>query len=232
MHISCAFPCGSRNIPQPMAMRRAFTDVFFATKGGAGSRSMTDILCIAVGSLAALAFVVSLMVFVRGERTVVVSLPARAPLPNDKVRNVADAYFGPTVRASSALTSPYFYQHDPAFAVDGRRRPSLIEKWASRPDDPRPWIEVLFPRPVHLQRVVLLHAGAFEPADYTADTYRLRCIRVGGKHADWLQVKGNTLAKTTHALDCSDASGVRVEFTPRPGGDHIVRLFEIEAFGQ
>lgn len=174
--------------------------------------------------------VVGLILFARADGSLEVSLPARAPLTQE-TQNVAAALFGPTLRASSAFASPS-YQHHPAFVVDGRRRPTLLEKWASRSDDPAPWIEVRFARPVHLRRVVLTHGGAFEKADYTADTYRLSCIRWDGKPAPSLLVEGNHLPRTTHPLDCSHASGVRLEFTPRAEADYIVRLYEVEAFSQ
>jgi hypothetical protein len=213
-----------------MDLPRTSSDAFVTSADVAGAGSALRVIRLAASALAALIVAVGLLALALADGSIEVSLPARAPLTlGDQVQNVAAAQFGPTLRASSAFASDLL-QHHPAFVVDGRRRPTDLEKWASRAEDRAPWIEVLFPRPVHLQRVVLTHGGAVEAAEYTADTFRLRCIRADGKPAEWLSVTGNRRPKTTHTLDCEQARGVRLELTPR--ADDIVRLYEIEAFGQ
>lgn len=180
--------------------------------------------------LLVLAFAAAVADFALVERPIEFALPARAPFPQGRA-NVAAAEFGPTVRASSAFADPSF-QHHPAFVVDGRRKPTRREKWVSREDDPAPWLEILFARPVHLESVVLTHGGAVERSDYTADAYQIRCIRADGQPGASVSVEGNRLAKVTHPLDCSNAGGVRLEFTPREKAGNMVRVYEVEAFGR
>lgn len=200
------------------------------TTGDAASRSVLRRLGSAAIAVTAVALGVGLAIFVRADSTLEFALPARAA-PSGDLQNVASAQFGPTVRASSAYAGTS-NQHHPAYLVDGRRRPTLPEKWASRADDRAPWVEIVFARPVHLERVVITHGGAVEKAEYTADAYRLRCMHPDGTAGEWLRVEGNRLPKATHPLDCSQASGVRLELTPRAEADNIVRLYEVEAFGR
>lgn len=143
-------------------------------------------------------------------------------------QNLAAWDLGPTVRASSYFRD-WAAQHHPAFLVDGRARPEPIEKWASGPRDRHPWVEIEWREPHDLARVVLTHAGRFEPAAYTVRRYGVTCLRPGGGPS--IAVRDNVQPVATHELDCPGARGVRLDFQPNDERD-VVRLYEIEAWGR
>ncbi|HEY5959556.1 MAG TPA: hypothetical protein VIV60_23530 [Polyangiaceae bacterium] len=131
---------------------------------------------------------------------------------------------------ASSYSNDAFNQHHPAFLVDGRKNPTNVEKWASRPKDRSPWIELRW-RGVHsLSSVVLVHAGSFEAKDLTLHQYTIVCLGEKGETAR-LGVESNVDNTATHELDCPSAVGIRIELTPNLLGD-IVRLYEVEAWGQ
>jgi hypothetical protein len=157
----------------------------------------------------------------------------RQHTPPPGEHNLAAWDLGPTVQASS-----YFHdwasQHHPAFLVDGRARPAVVEKWASAAADRHPWIEIDWREPHDLARVVITHGGAVEGPGATVRRYRIRCLRDGDAvppAVPSVTVSDNTQPVAVHPLPCSQARGVRLDFYPNDPED-IVRIFEIEAWGQ
>ena len=144
-------------------------------------------------------------------------------------QNLASFRLGPTVRVSSYYRDVYS-QHHPAFALDGRAQPSLLEKWSSGVRDPRPWFEVHWQRPHTLRRIVIRHAGSVEAPALTIRRYRLRCISQSAGRVE-LTVRDNRAAVAEHALPCAQATGIRIDWQPNPG-DGLVRVYEIEAWGR
>ncbi len=144
-------------------------------------------------------------------------------------RNLASFRFGPTVRASSYYRDVYA-QHHPAFALDERAFPSLLEKWSSGLRDERPWLEVLWHQPHALRRVVIRHAGSVEANELTIRRYRLRCISQGSERIE-LEVRDNRAVVAEHALPCAQATGVRIDWQPNRR-DGLVRVYELEAWGR
>jgi hypothetical protein len=180
-------------------------------------------LAIAVAGL----WLIGLVQFLRAPATVSVTLP-RLEEPPAGEHNLAAFRFGPTVHVSSYFKDP-FSPHHPAFLVDERLSPTLVEKWASAYGDAHPFAEVSWREPRTLARVVLKHAGSVEHPNYTLKRYRLVCLRDGA--AVTLEVPDNREAIASHPFPCTGARGVRIEMQPaHPGG--VIRLYEIEAFGQ
>jgi len=177
--------------------------------------------------LVAAGWLLGLLAFVRADGHFQASLPRRrGPLPG--THNLALWDQGPTVRASSYFAD-WQSPHHPLFLVDGREHPDLVEKWASAEQDRHPWVEILWREPHDLERVVLRHAGSFEAAGMTARTYHLQCLPDTGSGPK-VDVYSNDAAVAEHPLACARARGVRIRFD-RDGGD-IVRLFEVETWGQ
>jgi hypothetical protein len=172
---------------------------------------------------------VGLLLFVFRAPQLETQLPKRLDHPTSRHNLVAAAY-GPSIRASSYHHDVYD-QHHPAFLVDRRTQPSTVEKWASRPKDKSPWIELRWHGVHTVESVVLVHAGAFEPTDLTVHKYEIICLRAQGNEVKRVTVQNNVDSTATHTLNCTNAIGVRLELTPNWPGD-IVRLYEVEAWGQ
>jgi hypothetical protein len=199
----------------------------------ANPRVRTRILAAAAIALAG-AWLWGLAGFLRAAPFVSVTLPRQADPPADE-HNLASWRWGPTVRASSYHRDP-FAQHHPAFLVDERLGPSLIEKWASADGDRQPWVEITWREPRALARVVVRHAGEYESDGYTLAKYTLTCLRSGGPGRDptlatTAIVTDNKSRVAIHPLICADAVGVRLDAQPSAPGA-LVRLYEIEAWGQ
>jgi hypothetical protein len=171
-------------------------------------------------------FLVGLFRFIRASGVPTVVLPARGPAP-DEPHNLADFRQGPTVRVSSYFRDP-LRQHHPLFLVDGRSAPTLLEKWVSADHDRAPWVEITWRQPRTLDRVVIRHAGEYENASLTLSRYTLTCLRADGPGPK-LEVADNHAGLALHPLPCQDARGVRLDAHP---GKDVVRIYEIEAWGQ
>jgi hypothetical protein len=183
------------------------------------------VLWLAAAPVAAL-WLFGLVRFLRADGAIVIDLPRLQPPPPGE-HDLAAWRFGPTLRVSSydgGALSP----HHPAFLIDERRNPALLEKWVSGPGDRQPWVEVSWREPRHVSRIVLHHAGTREDPRFTLDGYTLTCL---GSPAAPLVITGNTQAVATHALDCPGATGLRLQARPQ-SSPTPVRLFELEVFGQ
>jgi hypothetical protein len=169
----------------------------------------------------------ALFVGAGAHRPLTVTLPCLEPHPVGEHNLVAYRY------GTALRTSSYFRgagsQHHPAFLVDGRERPTVVEKWASDPTDPAPWIELGWSGDWHVQRVRIQHAGAVEATELTSRQYRIACL--ANRPPPPLQVTDNQAKVAEHQLDCAGARGLRVDFSPG-SGDGLVRVFEIEVWGQ
>jgi hypothetical protein len=180
------------------------------------------VLAALAGALAGL-WSVGLVRFVRAEGVVEYQRAGRA---RAGLRNLAAVTEGVAVRASSAFR-PVDAQHHPAFLFDEVAAPTRLEKWTSGRGDRAPWVEVRWPEPRAIERVVLYHAGWREPASYTARDYRVRCLDALGE----IIVTNNKSAIARHELACVGARGVRLEVAPNHAGD-LVRLYELEVWGR
>lgn len=186
-------------------------------------------LCLLAGGLLAAAWIVGLWLFLRaGSHTpATVILPARKPHPPGE-HNLVQPSYGVELRASSYYRDRSSHHH-PAFLVDGRPRPSLVEKWASDPTDAQPWIELLWTGERELSRVRVQHAGHVENGELTARRYTLTCL--SPRAPPPLLVTDNQASVSAHELPCSGARGLRIDFAPnRPG--ELVRVFEVEVWGR
>jgi hypothetical protein len=154
--------------------------------------------------------------------------------------NLASFRYGPTLSASSYLND-FGQQHHPLFLVDEVAKPSIAEKWASAPRDRSPWVEIRWHEPATLERVRLLHPGPIEGKDTNAKMFTIRCIQSNsrrGKNSNQLQsnvsitVYNNAQDDVTeNRLHCQNSIGIRIEMKPNRSTD-VVRLFEVEAWGQ
>jgi len=180
-------------------------------------------------ALLMVAWGMGLVLFVRAgaNGSLVVSLPSLEPHPVGEHNLVAYRY-GTVLRASSYFRGAES-QHHPAFLVDGRVSPTLVEKWASDPTDPAPWIELLWAGERQVHRVHIQHAGAFEAAELTSRQYRVRCL--ASRPPPPLLVTNNQAKVADHAFDCASARGLHIDFSPGTG-DTMVRVFEIEVWGE
>lgn len=176
----------------------------------------------------AIAWSIGAALFVAADGSFSWTLPRRAEPPPGE-HNLAFYRWGPTLRASSYFRDPLSYHH-PAFLVDGRHLPHMIEKWASGFHDPQPWIEIHWREPRGLARVVIRHAGWRENPAWTIRRYRLACL-TGRGSAPTLSVNDNDKAVAMHRLPCSQARGLRVDWTLNQPGDPA-RVYEIEAWGR
>ena len=195
-------------------------------------RSVWSIVLGAALVLLAGTWLLGLARFVRAEPTFVVTLPVTLPVqtgPADEEQNLASWRRGPTVRASSYHRDPFSHHH-PAFVVDGRVAPAVVEKWMSAPGDQHPWIEVIWREPHDVSRVVLQHAGQYEADAYTLDRYRLTCLPAPGTGAV-VSINGNQARLAIHPVACRGARGIRLDAQPRVPGDPV-RIYEIEAWGR
>jgi hypothetical protein len=157
-----------------------------------------------------------------------VTLPTFAPHPTDE-HNLAAAIYGPTIRVSSYYRD-FSSQHHPAFLVDGRESPTLVEKWASDDGDAAPWVEINWKGSHHVSRIVIRHGGSVEPNDTTSRRYRITCLQSSGQNST-LKVEDNIARLATHDLDCPLALGVRFDFLPNTKKE-LTRIYEIEAWGR
>ncbi len=191
-----------------------------------GKTHLRKLGAFALGLLAA-AWLFGLVSFVAADGHFEATLPRLRPPPPGR-QNLALWEWGPTVRASSYF-GDWLGHHHPLFLVDGRAHPDLVEKWASAQSDRHPWIEILWREPHDLERVVLQHAGSRESPSLTARRYTVACLTASGK-GPRVDVDDNQAEVATHELVCRQARGVRITFE-RNGGD-IVRLYEVETWGQ
>ncbi len=170
-------------------------------------------------------FAAALVAFVAARPSVEARFPARRPHPPD-LHDLASFEYGPVVIASSYEAAGH---HHPAFLVDRRPRPTLLEKWASDPSDRRPWVEVRWGEPHDLVELVIVQGAAHESARYLTRRVLLTCLgpdgRFGTRRLD------DATAVTRAALPCPGATGVRLELDLDPGSD-LVRIYEIEAWGR
>ncbi|MEM7134991.1 MAG: discoidin domain-containing protein [Myxococcota bacterium] len=136
----------------------------------------------------------------------------------------------PLHRGAKVVASSFdvAHGHDPLFASDGFKPRDPLQKWASSPSDPRPWIELRFAEPVTFSRIRVVHAGHVEPDGHTMRDYRLSCA--GPTQAEVARaVHGNTKAVAEHELDCHDVDRVRIDFQPESEAPrNIARVYEIE----
>jgi len=169
-----------------------------------------------------------LVLFLRSSRIASVTLPSFAPHPTDE-HNLAAAIYGPTIRVSSYYRD-FPSQHHPAFLVDGRDRPTTVEKWASDNGDAAPWVEIKWRGSHNVSRVVIRHGGSVESDDMTSRSYRITCMQTSGQSST-LKVEDNTAKRAEHNLGCPAALGVRVDFLPN-SKNALTRIYEIEAWGR
>ena len=183
-----------------------------------------------VGLVVGLVWLVGLVGFVATPAVFEVELPRRRAQEPAGEHNLAALELGPRIRASS-YWADWAAQHHPAFLVDGREHPGLVEKWTSERGDQAPWVEILWREAHDLARVVIHHAGVVEDPGLTSRRYRVACLR-GGEPGPAVSVNGNEQPRATHLLACPQARGVRVEFEPNEDGDRLTRVYEIEAWGR
>lgn len=174
------------------------------------------------------AWFVGAVLFVRADGQVTWHMP-RAREPRAGEHNLALYELGPTIRASSYHRDVDSHHH-PAFLVDGRDKPSPIEKWASALHDAAPWIEIRWREPRTLARVSVRHAGSVEDAELTVRRYRLICLSER-PDAPALSVMDNEQPVAVHALACAEARGIRIEWVPNQPND-AVRVYEVQAWGE
>ncbi len=151
--------------------------------------------------------------------------PAYEATPGCSPTDLAHYCRGVRARVSSYHV---FANHQPIYAIDGRRSRDLLEKWVSAPQDRAPWIELLFVEPVNFSSVRLTHAGQVELAEYTMRSYHLSCS-AGDELRATLRVEGNAASRAEHALSCLQVDRLRIELDIEPGSARdVVRLYEIE----
>jgi hypothetical protein len=158
---------------------------------------------------------------------VTVSLPSLEPHPAAEHNLVARQYG--TVLRSSSYFRDRIAQHHPAFLVDGREHPSMLEKWASDPTDTSPWVELLWSGEREIHRVRIQHAGDVESAEYTSQRYSMTCLSAHAPPP--FVVSNNTASVAEHEFHCPGSHGLRIDFTPNAPGA-LVRVFEVEVWGQ
>lgn len=156
------------------------------------------------------------------------SWPASEPPRDAEERlNWASLYAGARVRASSWDN---FHSHHPLFLIDGEASPTELEKWASLPATPFPWLEILFSGRHEISELVIRHAGWRETTAYTNDRYTLRCYSGKVLLAEF-EVKNNTAPVARHTIACSGADRLRVTFDCT-GPVNVARIYEVEAWGR
>ncbi len=169
-----------------------------------------------------------LVSFVAADGHFELTLP-RLRNPPAGLHNLSLWDLGPTIRASS-FYGDWGSHHHPAFLVDGRVHPDMVEKWASAERDRHPWVEITWREKHDLERVVIRHAGSVESSDLTAHRYTLRCLG-GSEPAPTLEVTSNQDSVATHPLACSQVQGIRIDFVPNDSKG-IVRIYEVETWGK
>jgi hypothetical protein len=182
----------------------------------------------------AAAWLFGLTRFLQAAGRISITLPRQAPSPAEE-HNLASWRWGPTVQVSSYHQDPFAHHH-PAFLVDERIGPSLLEKWGSDPRDPHPWAEITWRQPRTLSRIVLRHAGEYEADSETLTHYTLTCLRDSGAAGPLardteVRVSDNKSRIAIHPLPCKDARGVRIDVNLN-APNTMARLYEIEAWGQ
>jgi hypothetical protein len=177
------------------------------------------------GTFAFLAlFAVALAKFVAARPTVEARFPVRRPHPPG-LHDLASMEYGPVVTASSCEPAGH---HHPAFLVDRRPRPTLLEKWASDPADRHPWVEIRWGEPHDVAEVVVVQGAAFENARYLT-RFLLSCLGDAPRStARWVN---DVTPAGREVMPCPGATGIRLEFFLDAQSD-IVRVYEIEAWGR
>lgn len=148
------------------------------------------------------------------------------PEPGGRV-NWAAYVLGTRVRVSDW---DRFRSHHPLFLIDGQRRPTQREKWATLPGEPSAWLELDFGRPRLIDTVVLRHAAWREPELRTHERYRITCYR-GDSAVARIEVTDNRDAVARNAIACPGTNRLRIEFDTRELRNERVRLYEVEAWG-
>lgn len=120
-------------------------------------------------------------------------------------------------------------RHHPLFAIDGEPRPSDVEKWASHPRDPRPFLEIGLARPADVARVVLVFGAGGHGDTLAMHRYRIVCLR-GATPRATLVVDDNRAPRVMHPVDCPDVDRVRIEFVREAPPLDVARVFEVEAW--
>jgi hypothetical protein len=221
-----AWTFGLRHLTLAISAIRGTTAPVASFVVRAWARRRTIALVLA-GVLAA-AWGTGFFLFVGNKAVAVTAFPALEAHPTGE-HNLVAYRLGTTVRASSYVRDP-FAPHHPAYLIDGRAHPTLQEKWVSAPEDKHPWVELLWSGSRQVGRVVIRHAGSVEASALTAREYTLTCLQAQGAPPP-LVARNNRAPVAEHALACSGARGVRVDFVPnRPG--EMVRVFEIEVWGR
>jgi hypothetical protein len=165
--------------------------------------------------------------FLSADGTLQLTLPRRAAAPRGE-HNLVSYQYGPTIRASSYFRDPGSHHH-PMFLVDGLRKPSPIEKWASARRDRAPWVALSWAEPRTISRVVVHHVRAHEAAPSSLRDYTLSCASDSARPTR-LTVQNNLAAVAVHALRCDHARGLRLDCRLRD--EDIARIYEIEVWGQ
>lgn len=169
-------------------------------------------------------FALALFVFVTARPNVDIRFPARRPHPPE-LHDLASVEYGPVVTASSYEPTGH---HHPAFLVDRRRHPTLLEKWASDPADRHPWVEIRWGEPHEVAEVVVVQGAAFEDARYLT-RFLLSCL--GGEAGSMARWVNDVRPVGREAMPCPGATGIRLEFVLDAQSD-LVRIYEIEAWGR
>jgi hypothetical protein len=169
-------------------------------------------------------FALALVAFVAARSNVEVRFPARRPHPPG-LHDLASMEYGTVVTASSCEPTGH---HHPAFLVDRRPRPTLLEKWASDPADRHPWVEIRWGEPHDVTEVVVVQGAALENARYLTRFF-LRCLGdASGSTARWVN---DVRPVGREVMPCPRARGIRLDFLLDAQSD-IVRIYEIEAWGR
>jgi hypothetical protein len=223
---SCGLPPARRGMSLIGAIRGMCEGVFWCSRAVWGRRRS---LCLCALGVLTLAWGLGLVLFLRvgAHAPVTVSLPILEPHPHAEHNLVAYRYG--TVLRSSSYFRDRVAQHHPAFLVDGRAHPGLVEKWASDPTDTRPWVELLWTGDRDIRRVRIQHAGDVESSEYTSRQYDMTCLCPHPPPA--LVVTNNTASVAEHDFHCPGARGLRIDFMPNAPGA-LVRVFEVEVWGQ
>lgn len=179
------------------------------------------VLCLYLGVIC-----LGLILYFGADNTVTVPVSPR-PVTQG-VRNLAHLSSGARVTASSYYV---FAHHHPIFAVDGARKPSHMEKWASHPDDRAPWIEVELNAPANIGLVNLALAGAHESPKATMSDFNITCYKGDARTLIHRQeVRKNASSRAHFNVACPGTDRVRVDFfiTAKGTPQDVARLYEIE----
>jgi len=185
------------------------------------------LLCIG-SAIVGLVFCIAWVAFALSTPSFETVLPQRSE-PRTGLRNLALFDEGLVVRVSS---NERFGRHHPAYALDGHPAAMSNQKWLSALGDKAPWLEVRFRAPRSIEHVGLRFTSPHEPHARVPQVYTFTCLKKHGRHKA-VTIRNNTEASPTHALPCTQANGVRIDFPPhgRPASDQV-RVVEFQVWGQ